>query len=377
MRALVKTGGEPVFNRWKSGFYHLNEVTVAQEEKPSVSEDFKAFALKEISKETTNEEMSFSALVDRPVLRTDLEAFRVASRMLKKSEFISYCVKLINDYHAGDSELAALLMRSTLRVGYSSTSALLHYSATGVSGGGKSDLLSSIAALLPEKRVIRFTSVTPQGLFSATQSEQAGKLVVNPLKFSGKVVIINELNDAKAWNSLKAYGEMNEYSKEIHLTTSGSSSSKELTLQGARCVLCASVNPVPDDQVRRRFIEVSVQKETEWLKAQKATLASSNTLENRSIENDPRCKTARAGFEMLLNVKGTWHVTSQEVKDRIHELSLVLSSKGLDVTRVKQFVTLCQCSAVEKRFQRGYLAITLEDVEESLASYKLLFENLR
>jgi hypothetical protein len=356
-------------------------ITEGSREPNLIFQDFRKYALNEIAeneanklRESQTEQKGFSALVDRPVLKTDVSAFRQANELLKQGEFITYCVKLINDYHAGDSELAALLMRSTLRVGFSSTSALLHYSASGKSGGGKSDLLGAIAALLPTSRCIMFTSVTPQGLFSATQVEQGGRQVVNPLKFSGKVVIINELNDAKAWNSLKAYGEMSEFSKEIHLTTSGSSTSKELTLQGARCVLCASVNPVKDDQVRRRFIPICIQKETDWLKAKKATLASANELAERSIENDDRTKTARAGFELLLNVKDQWHETSDEVKARIEELSLFFSSNDLSISRIKQFVTLCQVWAVEKRFERGFLGITLDDVEESLKCYKWLFE---
>ena len=97
----------------------------------SVFEDFKRFALSEIAENETNSRKKLVGFAGRYLKANEISAFNEALNLLKQGEFLRFCVEIVNDYHALDSEVAALLMRSALRVSFKSTSALLHYSATG------------------------------------------------------------------------------------------------------------------------------------------------------------------------------------------------------------------------------------------------------
>jgi hypothetical protein len=41
-----------------------------------------------------------------------------------------------------------------------------------------------------------------------------------------------------------------------------------------------------------------------------------------------------------------------------------LGEAGHSTTAIKQFITLCECGCFEKRFQRGCIQVTLEDILE-------------
>jgi hypothetical protein len=41
-----------------------------------------------------------------------------------------------------------------------------------------------------------------------------------------------------------------------------------------------------------------------------------------------------------------------------------LGEAGYKTTSVKQFITLCECGCMEKRFQRGYLKLEMDDILE-------------
>jgi len=308
---------------------------------------------------------SLSERIKRPILKSEREAFTLALEMLERGDFITWCVDHINKYHAGDTTLARLLLVSALRVSFHSSSALLHYSVTGASGSGKSDLYEKICAIIPSNHLEVMTSVTPQVLYYATLSESNdGQRVTNPEAFSGKVIVVTEINDSRSFSALKAFAEQSEISTFTHKVTIGGTA-KDLIVRGARAVFCASVMPINDEQAANRFIDVSISKSDMQAKVDKAALACSNVLNEATIETDPQSDIAKAGVELLMSGDSEFEEPTEEVKQLVKDTSAAMTVRGISLRKVKQLYSLAQCCAVEKSWRRGELRVEVEDVKEA------------
>ena len=113
---------------------------------------------------------------------TQTDDYITALEWLRDGEFMQRCEEIVTDYHAGDDRLVAKLLRGALRPVYSSRAALLHFAFTGASGSGKSDLVATVLSLLPQERVVAYTSITPKDLYYALNDAE------NPDMFRNKII---------------------------------------------------------------------------------------------------------------------------------------------------------------------------------------------
>jgi hypothetical protein len=286
--------------------------------------------------------------------------------------FLTYCARLIFDYHALDRELVQAVLLGMTRARYSMpSSALLHYDCTGASGAGKNDLVNRIKALIPSSYVFAYNTVSPTALQYATierTKDDKGRVVSvksNKDKFRGKVIIISEVADAAGFSALKALAETDEDAEFTHMATVNGEA-VDMTITGPRSVITTSVEGVNDPQVKRRFIHGSVSEDTLENKETKLRLIETLLNERKDIEDDPRLKIARAGIDLIFSTEGlVFEDTDAEAWELIKELNALFLAAGYGITSIKQFFTLCECLALWKRFERGYTRIEPEDVQEA------------
>jgi energy-coupling factor transporter ATP-binding protein EcfA2 len=337
-----------------------------------VFEDFKQFALNEIkANEAANEAhddalfTKLSEKIERPITKKEHKAFTKALEVLEAGNLINYATKLVEDYHSGDEELVRLMLTSVLRIGFTSSSNLCHFALTGQSGTGKSDLISNLATIWPKTRVMALTSISNQVLFYQT-IDDSGK--TDPTAFSGKVLIVNEANSSQQTESLKALAEASETEAFTRRVTIGGKA-KDLVIQGPRCCIVASVSKIKDSQTANRFIQPTIERETDGARVAKARLSSSNDMAEKTISKDVRCKVAAAAYELLLADKSEFNKPTDEAQELVTNISEDLGLKGVGTRRVKQFWSICQCVAASKSYARGERCVKSEDVIEA---HKLL-----
>jgi hypothetical protein len=286
--------------------------------------------------------------------------------------FLTYCARLIFDYHALDRELIQATLLGMIRARYSMpSSALLHFDNTGPSGAGKNDLVSRIAALIPASYVKLYSTVSPTALQYETIErikDDKGRVIdvkVNKDAFNGFIIIITEVADAAGYSALKALAETDESTEFIHMATVNGQSIK-MTIRGPRCVIITSVEGVNDEQVKRRFIHGSVSEDTQENKEVKLRLIKRLQRERKDIRDDPRLKIARAGIDLIFSTENApFQTTGYEAQELIDELADLFNGAGYGITNIKQFNTLCECIALWKRFSRGETRIEVEDVQEA------------
>ena len=286
--------------------------------------------------------------------------------------FLTYCARLIFDYHALDRELVQAVLLGMTRARYSMpSSALLHYDCTGASGAGKNDLVNRIKALIPSSYVFAYNTVSPTALQYATierTKDDKGHVVSvksNKDKFRGKVIIISEVADAAGFSALKALAETDEDAEFTHMATVNGLA-VDMTITGPRSVITTSVEGVNDPQVKRRFIHGSVSEDTPENKETKLRLIETLLNERKDIEDDLRLNIARAGIDLIFSTQAVvFEDTDAEAWELIKELNALFLAAGYGITSIKQFFTLCECLALWKRFERGYTRIEPEDVQEA------------
>lgn len=286
--------------------------------------------------------------------------------------FLTYCARLVFDYHALDRELIQATLLGMIRARYSMpSSALLHFDNTGPSGAGKNDLVSRIAALIPDSYVKLYSTVSPTALQYETierVKDDKGRVIdvkVNKDAFNGSIIIITEVADAAGFSALKALAETDESAEYIHMATVNGQSIK-MTIRGPRCVIITSVEGVNDEQVKRRFIHGSVSEDTQENKEAKLQIIKRLQRERKDIRDDPRLKIARAGIDLIFSTDNMpFETTGYEAQELIDELADLFNRAGYGITNIKQFNTLCECIALWKRFARGETRIEVEDVQEA------------
>jgi hypothetical protein len=294
--------------------------------------------------------------------------------ILYAGKFLEYTTELVSDYHSGDLDLTMLLIRSGLRAAYNSSSGLFHVSMTGESGAGKNDLMAALAALIPAANLATYSSISPKALYLATRKAAVGRdgkayNYVDSFSFLNKIIMVTEIADTKGgWSSLKAFAETDEEADFTHATSSGQMN-LELTVTGPRAMWITSVSGVADDQIQRRFVHARIADQTKEEKKRKLKMVFNNTVDDQHIKNDPRRPVAQAmyGFQFRLRPTGTVEQQKphRDILQTWEQIVEELSDAGYKTTAVKQFMTLCECGAYEKRFMRGYFRIELEDILES------------
>ena len=303
----------------------------------------------------------------------DAQAYAKAWHYLhaKGNVFLTFCARLVFDYHALDRELTQTALLSITRARYSSpSSALLHLDCTGASGAGKNDLVSRIHTLIPSNYALYYSTVSPTALQYKTikrTKDDKGRVRISVDKdaFKGKIVIISEVADAAGFSALKALAETEEGAEFTHMATVNGEAI-EMTITGPRCVIITSVEGVNDEQVKRRFIHGSVSEDTQENKELKLALIETLLLERKDIEDDERLKVARAGIDLIFSTEYVvFEPLEFEVRALIKELDALFLEAGYGITSIKQFFTLCECLALWKRYSRGHTRIDAEDVQEA------------
>jgi hypothetical protein len=303
------------------------------------------------------------------ITEDDAPAYVNAWRLLYSPNFafFRFCMGIVETYHALDTELAQTFLLGTTRARYSSTSALLHNDCTGDGGAGKNDLVNRVTALIPSRFLDMFSSITPMAIYYETKETnhtRDGKTVVhiNKDRFKGKIIIITEAADAAGYAALKALAETDEAAEFTHMTTVNGQTEK-LTLRGPRCVVVTSVDGINDPQIKRRFIHSSISEDSLENKKKKLEVAQYIMLNEADIRDDPRIKIAHAGINLIFSTDGlVFEDIEPRTKELIAKLNQEFVAAGYSITNLKQFFSLCQCSAIWNRFNRGYLRVTIEDV---------------
>lgn len=305
---------------------------------------------------------------------SNLRAYAKAWQYLhaEGNSFLTYCARLVFDYHALDRELTQTVLLAMTRAAYSNpSSALLHLDCTGASGAGKNDLVSRATALIPPQYLELFSTVSPTALQYKTIErvrDKNGKVVdvrANKDTFRNKIICITEVADAAGFSALKALAETEENAEYTHMATVNGVAI-DMTITGPRCVIITSVEGVNDDQVKRRFIHGSVNDDSLDDKKTKLKLIESLLKDRKDIRDDPRLQIAQAGIDLVFSTKAViFEPTEDDAWALIQELNDLFLEAGYGITSIKQFFSLCECIALWKRFYRGYTGIEVEDVQEA------------
>ncbi len=312
--------------------------------------------------------------LDRKLNDVELAAYTKAFQYLHSESgvFLTYCARLVFDYHALDRELTQTALLSTTRAMYSSPSTgLLHIDLTGASGAGKNDLVNRVTALMPSEYLELFSSVSPTALQYKTIKrtyDRTGKAIEtysDKDTFRNKVICITEVADAAGFSALKALAETDEQYQYTHMATVAGVAI-EMTITGPRCVIITSVEGVNDEQVKRRFIHGSVSDDTLDNKERKIDLMERLQREHKDIHDDPRLPIAQAGLDLIFSTHGViFERVDDETWGLIQELDALFIGAGYGLTNIKQFFALCECIALWKRFNRGYTRVEIDDVLEA------------
>lgn len=316
------------------------------------------------------------------VNREEKEQYLEAHALLVSGKFLEYCVDLVKDYHTGDTKLLQLMLRGGLRVIFSSNSALLHIAITGKAGSGKNDLAENVIVLLPEDNVVRYAAITSKNLWYELLEDRPGekKQVMNPYHFHQKIITVTEFSDANGFSGTKGMAELNERTEATYKATR----TLALRVVGPRALWVSSVSGVhssnKDDksQVDRRFINNSIDEDTEQKRRDKIRTVTHRVVNQQNITDDPRITIARAGFELLFASDPEFEPMSNDVAQMMEDLFTMLDTKGFDPSQWTQISALAECAAVERQFQRGYVRVEAQDLIEAwyLSGYGIKQEAL-
>lgn len=361
--------------------YSENGEKLRRKNLTETSEDFKEYLEGRASERSNNGDdineviiAEIETALDRKIADAELGMYAKAWQYLhaEGSVFLTFCARLVFDYHALDRELTQTALLSMTRAMYSSpSSALLHLDCTGASGAGKNDFVSRVTELIPSHYLELFSTVSPTALQYKTIErirDKNGKVVdvkTNKDTFNGKIICITEVADAAGFSALKALAETDENAEYTHMATVNGVAI-DMTITGPRCVIITSVEGVNDEQVKRRFIHGSVSEDTLDNKEKKLALIEQLFKDHKDIRDDPRLKIAQGGLDLIFSTAAVvFEPIDDEAWALIQELNALFIDAGYGLTSIKQFSSLCECIAIWKRFHRGYTRIEIEDVQEA------------
>jgi len=176
-----------------------------------------------------------------------------AMEILKNGSPLEYVAAAVDKSHKGDAELKYLYYLSGLMLGVKSD--LIHISAVGTSGKGKSDLSHRVGCCYPPHMYHYLQDLSPKSIQFAVE---AGKL-------KGKsIVIVDEAEVAKEGiPTLRALTSSETGAKARNYWTVKDMEFLDIRLDGKIVVWLNSVDPVDDPQLNNRFIMANVDESKE------------------------------------------------------------------------------------------------------------------
>jgi hypothetical protein len=179
---------------------------------------------------------------------TEEEIELVADEILKKKDSLQFIVDTVQKIHKGDSEGIALAYLCGLTPFMNTDQ--LHLIAMGLSGKGKSDLLSKVlVGAFPTNTYRMITSTTPKALH---YGKKAGRLMDKGIIFIDEATASEE-----AIPILRAITSSGLVKPE-HWTVDEKRKFSDLKLDGSYSLWLSSVNPIADDQLKNRFMFLNV-----------------------------------------------------------------------------------------------------------------------
>lgn len=360
--------------------YSVNGAPIKTTLLKETDEDFKRFIEREAREISKNPPVSADVIEEMTtalchnIEGPKLSAYAQAWKYLKceGNVFLTYCARLIFDYHALDRALAQTALLSTTRARYeSASSALLHLDMTGSSGAGKNDLVSRVTAVIPSQYLKMFSTVSPTALQYYTIErvrDRTGRVIdviSHKDTFKGLIICITEVADAAGFSALKSLSETDEYAEYTHMATVNGVAI-DMTITGPRCVVITSVEGVNDEQVKRRFIHGSVSADSQDNKEKKLALIETLLKDHKDIRDDERLPIAQAGIDFIFSTDAVvFEPVDDEAWGLIQELDALFLEAGYGITNIKQFFSLCECIALWKRFSRSHTRVEVEDVQEA------------
>lgn|GEM_PF-5955620 len=285
----------------------------------------------------------------------------------------------IDDYHQADWKLKTILWRGSFRISLSSVVSLIHLDTSGPSRSGKTSVTVKFLEFIPQANKEILFSTSPQALWHMTYKD--GKL--DPTYYANKVLVLLDTPEGALQEVLKAAcEEYEETPMERTIATDKAGQVMKFSINGPRMVVLCSVLGVADSngQIASRCIQCPTDEQTDKHRTQRAILNSRNDAAGRSITRDPRTPVIKRAREILDAAIRTASISepSNDVRNLMMAISLMLVSDGFNETQKRQFEALCLCGAAEKIFERDpdgkTIRIEQEDVLEAWGIFNEFFE---
>ncbi len=276
----------------------------------------------------------------------------------------------IDDYHQADWKLKTILWRGSFRISLSSVVSLIHLDTSGPSRSGKTSVTVKFLEFIPETNKEILFSTSAQALWHMTVSE--GKL--DKTYYANKVIVLLDTPEGALLEVLKAAcEEYEETPMERTIATDKAGQVMKFSINGPRMVVLCSVLGVVDSngQIASRCIQCPTDEQTDKHRTSRAILNSRNDAAERSIKKDPRTPVIKRAREILDSAIRAARICepSNEVRNLMMAISLMLVNDGFNETQKRQFEALCLCGAAEKIFERDpdgkTIRIEQEDVLEA------------
>lgn len=170
-----------------------------------------------------------------------------AEEILKKSDPLEFILNTVQIIHKGDKENIILSYLCGLTPFMDTDQ--LHLICMGKSGKGKSDLLSKVLLVFPEENYKILTSLSPKSLF---YGKKENKL------FENGIIYVDESEASKdSIPILRAITSSGRIKPE-HWSVDEKRKFMDLKFEGKYSIWSAGVNPLPDEQLKNRFLFMNV-----------------------------------------------------------------------------------------------------------------------
>jgi len=167
--------------------------------------------------------------------------------ILKNSDPLEFILNTVQTIHKGDKENIILAYLCGLTPFMETDQ--LHIICMGKSGKGKSDLLSKILLVFPEENYKILTSISPKSLF---YGKKENKL------FENGIIYVDESEASKdSIPILRAITSSGRIKPE-HWSVDEKRKFMGLKFEGKYSIWLTGVNPLPDEQLKNRFLFMNV-----------------------------------------------------------------------------------------------------------------------
>ena len=336
-------------------------------------------AVKQTLKKLRDEGIISEVLADVPKeQKTTVEEMAQYLAKQPKELYVVYRAT-IDDYHQADWKLKTILWRGSFRISFSWVVSLIHLDTSGPSRSGKTSVIVKFLEFIPNANKEVLFSTSAQALWHMTVKD--GKL--DPTYYANKILVLLDTPEGALLEVLKAAcEEYEETPMERVIATDKAGQVMKFSINGPRMVVLGSVLGVVDSngQIASRCIQCPTDEQTEKHRTSRAILNTRNDAAGRSIAKDPRTPVIRRAREILDSAIQAASIIepSNEVRDLMMAISLMLVNDGFNETQKRQFEALCLCGAAENIFERDpegkTIQIQKEDVLEAWGIINEFFE---